>query len=121
MNGAPILGAAARLRNVWAHPWLALSIIEDERDTPAAVLTEGSVEVLTTVPDDVRSIIELHNRGSSLDWATTWLRVTRSGCSASPSAPGGTRPLAHERLGTADTRRLEGNGHTRQVGPPARP
>jgi hypothetical protein len=32
--------------------------------------------VLTTAPDDVRSIIELRNRGGSLDWATAWLRVT---------------------------------------------
>ena len=30
----PTLGAAARLANVRAHPWLALSIIEGEHDTP---------------------------------------------------------------------------------------
>jgi hypothetical protein len=72
----PTLGAAARLRNVRAHPWLALSIVEGEHDTHAAVLTEGPVQVLTTVPDDVRSITELRNRGGSLDWATAWLRVT---------------------------------------------
>jgi hypothetical protein len=72
----PTLGAAARLRNVRAHPWLALSIIEGEHDTHAAVLTEGPAEVLTTVPDDVWSITELRNRGGSLDWATAWLRMT---------------------------------------------
>lgn len=72
----PTLGAAARVRNVQAYPWLALSIIEGEHDTHAAVLTEGPAEVLTTVPDDVRSITELRNRGGSLDWATAWLRVT---------------------------------------------
>jgi hypothetical protein len=72
----PTLGAAARVRNVRAQPWLALSIIEGEHDTHAAVLTEGPVQVLTTVPDDVRSITELRNRGGRLDWATAWLRVT---------------------------------------------
>ena len=50
----PTLGSAARLGNVRAHPWLALSII----------------------PADVRSITELRNRGGSLDWATDWLRMT---------------------------------------------
>jgi hypothetical protein len=72
----PTLGSAARLGNVRAHPWLALSIIEGEHDTHAAVLTEGPAEVLATVPDDVRSITELRNRGGSLDWATNWLRMT---------------------------------------------
>jgi hypothetical protein len=37
----PTLGDAARLGNVRAHPWLALSILEGEHDTHAAVLTEG--------------------------------------------------------------------------------
>jgi hypothetical protein len=72
----PTLGAAVRLRNVRAHPWLALSIIEGDHDTHAAVLTEGPAEVLTTVPDDVRSITEMRNRGGTLDWATAWVRVT---------------------------------------------
>jgi len=72
----PTLGSAARLGNFRAHPWLALSIIEGEHDTHAAVLTEGPAEVLATVPADVRSITELRNRGGSLDWATAWLRVT---------------------------------------------
>ena len=40
------------------------------------MLTEGPAEVLTTVPEDVRSITELRNRGGSLDWATAWLRMT---------------------------------------------
>jgi Pyridoxamine 5'-phosphate oxidase len=72
----PTLGDAARLGNVRAHPWLALSIIEGEHDTHAAVLTEGPAEVLATVPEDVRNITELRNRGGSLDWATNWLRMT---------------------------------------------
>ena len=72
----PTLGSAARLGNIRAHPWLALSIIEGEHDTHAAVLSEGPAEVLATVPADVRSITELRNRGGSLDWATDWLRMT---------------------------------------------
>lgn len=72
----PTLGAAARIRNVRAHPWVALSILEGEHDTHAAVLTEGPAEVLTTVPDQLREITELRNGGDTLDWATAWLRVT---------------------------------------------
>lgn len=72
----PTLSGAARLRNVRAHPWLALSVIEGEHDTHAAVLTEGPAEVLAIVPEDVRSTTELRNDGGSLDWATAWLRVT---------------------------------------------
>jgi Pyridoxamine 5'-phosphate oxidase len=72
----PTLGRAVRLGNVRAHPWLALSIVEGEHDTHAAVLTEGPAEVLATVPDDVRNITELRNHGGSLDWATNWLRMT---------------------------------------------
>jgi hypothetical protein len=68
--------SAARLRNVHAHPWLALSILEDEHHTHAAVLTEGPAEVVAIVPDEVRSITEVRNRGGSLDWATAWLRMT---------------------------------------------
>jgi hypothetical protein len=72
----PTVGGAVRLANVRAHPWLALSIIEGEHDTHAPVLTEGVAEVLATVPEDVRNITELRNRGGSLDWATAWLRMT---------------------------------------------
>jgi hypothetical protein len=72
----PTLGDAVRLGNVRAHPWLALSILEGEHDTHAAVLTEGPAEVVETVPDEVRSITEVRNRGGSLDWATAWLRMT---------------------------------------------
>lgn len=72
----PTLSGAARLGNVRAHPWLALSVVEGEHDTHAAVLTEGPAEVLATVPEDVRSTTELRNDGSSLDWAVAWLRVT---------------------------------------------
>jgi hypothetical protein len=72
----PTLGSAARLGNVRAHRWLALSITEGEHDTHAAVLTEGPAEVLAAVPDDVWSITLLRNRGGSLDWATHWLRMT---------------------------------------------
>ena len=72
----PTLGGAARLGNVRAYPWLALSILEGEHDSHAAVLTEGPAEVVTTVPDEVRSITEVRNRGGSLNWATAWLRMT---------------------------------------------
>ena len=72
----PTLGGAARLGNVRAYPWLALSILEGEHDTHAAVLTEGPAEVMATVPDEVRSITEVRNRGGSLNWATAWLRMT---------------------------------------------
>jgi len=72
----PTLGAAARLGHVRAYPWLALSILEGEHDTHAAVLTEGPAEVVATVPDEIRSITEVRNRGGSLDWATAWLRMT---------------------------------------------
>ena len=72
----PTLGGAVRLGNVRAHPWLALSIVEGEHDTHAAVLTEGPAEVLATVPGEVGSITELRNAGGSLDWTTAWLRMT---------------------------------------------
>jgi hypothetical protein len=72
----PTLAGAARLSNVRSHPWLALSILEGEHDTHAAVLTEGPAEVVTTVPADVQSITEVRNSGGSLDWATAWLRMT---------------------------------------------
>jgi hypothetical protein len=72
----PTLGGAVRLSNVRAHPWLALSILEGEHDTHAAVLAEGPAEVVATVPDEVRSITQVRNRGGSLDWATAWLRMT---------------------------------------------
>jgi Pyridoxamine 5'-phosphate oxidase len=72
----PTVGGAARLGNVRAHPWLALSILEGEHDTHAAVLSEGPAEVVATVADEVRSITEVRNRGGSLDWATAWLRMT---------------------------------------------
>jgi hypothetical protein len=72
----PTLTGAVRLSNVRSQPWLALSIVEGEHDTHAAVLTEGPAEVVTTVPADVRSITEIRNAGGSLDWATAWLRMT---------------------------------------------
>jgi hypothetical protein len=72
----PTLGGAARLANVRAHPWLALSILEGEHDTHAAVLTEGPAEVLTSVAEEVRSMTQRRNDGGSLDWATAWLRMT---------------------------------------------
>lgn len=72
----PTLTGATRLSNVRAHPWLALSIIEGEHDTHAAVLTEGPAEAVNNVPEDVLSITELRNRGASLAWATAWLRVS---------------------------------------------
>jgi hypothetical protein len=72
----PTVAGAARLGNVRAHPWLSLSVVEGEHDTHAAVLTEGPAEVMASVPDEVRSITEVRNRGGSLDWATAWLRMT---------------------------------------------
>ena len=72
----PTLADAARLGNVRVHPWLALSILEGEHDTHAAVLTEGPADVVATVPHEVRSITEVRNRGRSLDWATAWLPMT---------------------------------------------
>jgi hypothetical protein len=61
---------------VRANLWLAVSILEGEHDTHAAVLTEGPAEVVATVPDEVRRITEVRNRGGSLDWATAWLRMS---------------------------------------------
>lgn len=72
----PTVGGAVRLRNVQAHPWLALSVLEGEHDNHAAVLTEGPAEVLTTAPADVHDATVLRNAGGSLDWATAWLRMT---------------------------------------------
>ncbi|MFI5708735.1 pyridoxamine 5'-phosphate oxidase family protein [Kribbella sp. NPDC051620] len=72
----PTLGAAIRLRNVQANPWLALSVLEGEHDTHAAVLTEGPAEVLTTVPSEVVDLTVRRNNGGALDWATAWLRMT---------------------------------------------
>jgi hypothetical protein len=63
----PTVAGAALLGNVEAHPWLALSIIEGEHDSHAAVLTEGPAEVLATVPDKVRNITQLRNRGGSME------------------------------------------------------
>lgn len=72
----PTLSGAARVRNVRSHPWLALSILEGEHDTHAAVLAEGPADVLTTVPQPVRHTTQMRNAGGSLDWAGVWLRVT---------------------------------------------
>jgi general stress protein 26 len=71
----PTVTDAARIANVRAHPWLALSIVEGEHDTHAAVLSEGPAEVLATAPDEVWSSTQLRNHGGSLTWATTWLRM----------------------------------------------
>lgn len=72
----PTVGGAARLRNVQAHPWLALSVLEGEHDTHAAVLTEGPAEVVATAPAEVQAATELRNGGNTLDWAAAWLRMT---------------------------------------------
>lgn len=72
----PTISDAVRLRNVRAHPWLALSIIEGEHDAHAAVLIEGPAEVLAIAPESVWSTTRMRNRGGSLEWATAWLRVT---------------------------------------------
>ncbi|MFI6831171.1 pyridoxamine 5'-phosphate oxidase family protein [Kribbella sp. NPDC050241] len=72
----PTVGGAVRLRNVQAHPWLALSVLEGDHDAHAAVLTEGPAEALTAVPDDVWELTRRRNDGGSVDWATAWLRMT---------------------------------------------
>ena len=72
----PTLGSAARLRNVRAHPWLALSVVEGDHDTHAAVLAEGPAEVLTDAPQSVWEMTRRRNQANSLDWATAWLRMT---------------------------------------------
>ncbi|WP_406046645.1 pyridoxamine 5'-phosphate oxidase family protein [Kribbella sp. NBC_00889] len=71
----PTVGGAVRLRNVQAHPWLALSVLEGDHDAHVAVLTEGPAEVLTTVPEDVSELTRSRNDGGSVDWATAWLRM----------------------------------------------
>lgn len=71
----PTVGGAVRLRNVQAHPWLALSVLEGDHEAHAAVLTEGPAEVLATVPDDVWELTRRRNDGGSVDWATAWLRM----------------------------------------------
>ncbi|TCC65659.1 hypothetical protein E0H73_01600 [Kribbella pittospori] len=72
----PTVGGAVRLRNVEAHPWLALSVLEGDHDEHAAVLTEGPAEVLSVVPDEVWELTRRRNDGGSVDWATAWLRMT---------------------------------------------
>jgi hypothetical protein len=72
----PTLGNAARVRNLRAQPWLALSIVEGEHETHAAVLAEGPAEVLTAAPQSVWEMTRLRNQGDRLDWATAWLRMT---------------------------------------------
>ena len=72
----PTLGHAARVRNVQAHPWIALSIVEGEHETHAAVLAEGPAEVLAAAPQSVWKTTLLRNQGVSLGWATAWLRMT---------------------------------------------
>ena len=99
----PTLGGAVRLANVSSQPWLALSILEGEHDTHAAVLTEGPAEVVATAPEDLRRIAELRNRGGSLEWATAWLRMTRSGCSVSPRMAGKTHLLARHQAAELQT------------------
>ncbi|MBV9096400.1 MAG: pyridoxamine 5'-phosphate oxidase family protein [Streptosporangiaceae bacterium] len=72
----PTVDGATRLANVRAHPWLALSIIEGEHHTHAAVLAEGPAEVLATAPRDVQGATRQRNRAGTLNWATAWLRMT---------------------------------------------
>lgn len=72
----PTVRDAARVTNVRAHPWLALSVLEGEHDTHAAVLIEGPAEVQATVPQELRLITEKRNRGATLSWAAYWLRIT---------------------------------------------
>ena len=72
----PTLGSAARLANVRAlgkHRGVRVVLALDDGQCEPRM---GPAEVLATVPEDVRSITELRNRGGSLDWATDWLRMT---------------------------------------------
>ncbi len=71
----PTVGNAVRIANVRAHPWLALSVLEGEHDTHAAVLIEGPAEVVANAPEEVRSATEARNRGGSIEWAKAWLRL----------------------------------------------
>lgn len=71
----PTVGGAVRSANVRAHPRLALSILEGEHDTHAAVLTEGPAEVRAAVPDDVWTATERRNRGGGLAWATARIQM----------------------------------------------
>jgi hypothetical protein len=72
----PTVGNAARIVNVRAHPWLALSVVEGEHDTHAAVLLEGPAHVETNAPEELWRITEMRNRGGTLAWAACWLRIT---------------------------------------------
>ena len=97
-----------RLDNVRANPWLALSIIEGEHDTHAAMLTEGPAEVLPAIPQDVRHTTELRNAGAAWTGQRPGCGSPHGGCSASPSTPGRTRPVAHQRIdGRRGTRAWE--------------
>ncbi|HWO99011.1 MAG TPA: hypothetical protein VNL74_00050, partial [Methylococcus sp.] len=71
----PTVAGAARLRNVRVNPWLALSVVEGEHATHAAVLAEGPAEVLETVPAHLRDTTQVRNEGGSLDWAAAWVRM----------------------------------------------
>lgn len=72
----PTVSNAARIANVRANPWLALSVVEGEHDTHAAVLMEGPAEVQASAPEDLWSLTERRNRGDTLAWAACWLRIT---------------------------------------------
>jgi hypothetical protein len=72
----PTVRNAVRVANVRAHPWLALSVVEGEHDTHAAVLVEGEAHVLETVPEELWRLTELRNRGGTVAWAAYWLRIT---------------------------------------------
>lgn len=71
----PTLATAIRLANVRAHPWLALSVVEGEHETHAAVLAEGPAAVLTAAPEAVCTATESRNANGSLGWASAWLRL----------------------------------------------
>lgn len=72
----PTVGNAARIANVRANPWLALSVVEGEHDTHAAVLLEGPAHVEADAPEELWRITELRNHGGTLAWAACWLRIT---------------------------------------------
>lgn len=105
----PTLGAAVRVHNVRSHPWLALSVLEGEHDSHAAVLAEGPAEVLATAPPDVLSITELRNHGGTLDWATAWLRMAPQRLFSFAEVAWQDAPLSTERAGTPVKRRTLGD------------
>jgi predicted pyridoxine 5'-phosphate oxidase superfamily flavin-nucleotide-binding protein len=77
----PTVPGSVRERNVRAHPWLALTVIEGDHDEHVAVLVEGPAAVLPPeeAPGDFRD--------RPGDWAQVWL-LLRAEKVLSLAAPG---------------------------------